>query len=66
MEKRIKIFKSFEEQEMYFLKYFFLLTPSERLKALATLQKKNNKDFLNPSPKKITIQKHFLNGYRTS
>ena len=51
MEKRIKIFKSFEEQEMYFLKYFFLLTPSERLKALATLQKKNNKDFLNPSPK---------------
>jgi hypothetical protein len=66
MEKRIRIFKSFEEQETYFLKYFFLLTPSERLRALADLQKKNNKDFLNPGPKKITIQKHFPDGYRTS
>jgi hypothetical protein len=66
MEKRIKIFKSFEEQEKYFLEYFFLKTPSERLRALADLQKKNNKDFLYPSQKKITIQKHFLNGYRAS
>ena len=62
MEKSIKIFKSFEEQEMYFLKYFFLQTPSERFKALGALQKKNNKDFLKPSPKKITIQKK-INGY---
>lgn len=66
MEKRIKIFKSFEEQENYFLEYFFLQTPSERLKALANLQIKNNKDFLKPSIKKITVQKHFLNGHRAS
>ncbi len=60
MEKRIKKFKSFEEQELYFLKYFFQLTPSERLNALSELQKKNNKDFLNPSQKKITLRKHFF------
>lgn len=63
MEKRIKIFKSFEEQEQYFLEYFFLLTPSERLKALAKLQITNNKDFLKPAERKITIQKHFSDGY---
>jgi hypothetical protein len=63
MKKEIKIFKSFEEQEVYFLEYFFNLTPSERLQALAELQKKNNKNFLQPSPKKITIQKHFYDGY---
>ena len=63
MKREIKIFKSFEEQELYFLKYFFQLTPSERLKALSELQKKNNKDFLKPSQKKITIKKHFLDGY---
>ena len=63
MKREIKIFKSFEEQEMYFLEYFYSKTPSERLKALAELQKKNNKDFLKPSPKKITIRKHYLNGY---
>lgn len=61
MEKRIKIFKSFEEQEIFFFK-----TPSERLRALSDLQKRNNKDFFKPSQKKIAVQKHFLNGYRTS
>jgi len=66
MEKKIKIFKSFEEQENYFLEHFFSQTPSERLKALANLQIKNNKEFLKPSIKKITVQKHFLNGHRTS
>ncbi|MEJ0103420.1 MAG: hypothetical protein WDO19_13085 [Bacteroidota bacterium] len=45
MEKKIKIFKSFEEQELYFLEYFVSLTPSERLKALAELQKKIIKIF---------------------
>ena len=59
MKREIKIFKSFEEQEKYFLEYFFYKTPSERLKALAELQKINNKDFLIPSQRKITIQKHF-------
>jgi hypothetical protein len=63
MKREIKIFRSFEEQEHYFLEYFFLLSPSERLKALAALQNKNYKDFNKPSPKKITIQKHFVYGY---
>ena len=63
MERIIKKFKSFEEQEKYFLEYFYLLTPLDRLKALAELQKKNNKDFLKPSPKKITIRKHFVYGH---
>jgi hypothetical protein len=63
MKREIKIFKSFEEQEMYFLEYFYSLSPSDRLKALNDLQKKNNKNFLSLSSKKITIQKHFLYGY---
>lgn len=63
MKREIKTFRSFEEQEQYFLDYFYLLTPSERLKALSELQKKNNKDFLKPSQKKITVKKHFSDGY---
>ena len=63
MKREIKIFRSFEEQEKYFLEYFYSLTPSERLKALSDLQKRNNKDFLNPSQKKITLKKHFSDGY---
>lgn len=64
MAKTIKIFKSFEEQEMYFLDYFFQLSPSQRLKALADLQRKNYKDFNAPSAKTITVKKDFSNGYR--
>jgi hypothetical protein len=63
MARQIRIFKSFEEQELYLLEYFMLLTPSERLQSLALLQKKNNPDFLKPSPKKITIRKHFVYGH---
>ena len=63
MKRKIKIFKSFEEQEAYFLEYFYSLTPSERLQALSELQKKNNKDFLKLSQKKITVKKHFADGY---
>ncbi len=63
MKREIKIFKSFEEQEAYFLDYFYALTPSERLKALAELQKKNNKNFLRPAQRKITVKKHFSDGY---
>ena len=64
MKREIKIFKSFEEQEIYFLEYFIKLTPSERLRALAELQKKNYKDFFKPSQKKITLHKpYFANGY---
>lgn len=45
MEREIKKFNSFEEQEIYFLKYFYELSPSDRLKALAALQKKTIKIF---------------------
>jgi hypothetical protein len=59
----IKIFKTFEEQEMYFLKYFAELSPSERLQALSKLQKKNNKNVFKKPQKKITLRKHFIYGY---
>jgi hypothetical protein len=62
MAKSIRIFKSFEEQELFFLQYFARLTPSERLQALARLQADNNKILQEPQ-KKITIQKHFVYGY---
>ena len=63
MTKTIRIFKSFEEQEMYFLEYFAHLTPSGRLQALAAIQKKNNMyGYVTPA-KKITIRKHFFYGY---
>ena len=63
MKREIKIFKSFEEQEKYFLEYFLTVSPSERLKALGELQKKNFKNFTSPSPKKITVHKHFVYGH---
>lgn len=63
MSKSIHIFKSFEEQEMFFLKHFFRMSYSERLQALARLQKKNIKDFNKQADKKITIKKHFVDGY---
>ena len=52
-ERKIKIFKTFEEQEMYFLEYFYNLTPSERLQALAKLQKDNLKSEFQKKPQKI-------------
>lgn len=61
MSKSVHIFKSFEEQELFFLEYFFHLSPSERLKALAGIQKKNNHNSEKPV-KKITIRKHFIYG----
>ena len=64
MDKRaIHIFKSFEEQELFFLEYFAGLTPSERLQALARIQKQNNKNSAQNPQKKITIRKHFVYGY---
>ena len=63
MSKSIHIFKSFEEQEMFFLEHFFNLTPSERLQALARVQKKNHRNSDYSRVKKITIRKHFANGY---
>lgn len=61
MEKSIHVFKSFNEQEMFFLEYFVHLTPSERLQALAKIQKRNNKKNIDVV-KKITIRKHFVYG----
>ncbi len=64
MKREIKTFKSFAEQEQYFLEYFMNLTPSERLKSLAELQKKNYKDFTKPAAKLLTVRKHyFANGH---
>jgi hypothetical protein len=63
MKRSIKIFKSFEEQEMYFLQHFADLTPSERLQALARIQKRNKEKTNSESIKKITIRKHFVYGY---
>lgn len=63
MKREIQIFKSFEEQELYFLQYFYFLTPSERLKALSELQKKNYKDFLSVKPRSITIKKPSSDGH---
>ncbi|MBD0288136.1 MAG: hypothetical protein M3342_12195 [Bacteroidota bacterium] len=62
MGKAINIFKSFEEQELFFLTYFFHLTPSERLRALAKLQEKNQP--ANHLPvKEIRLRKHFIYGH---
>ncbi len=63
MKRSIKIFKSFEEQEMYFLQHFADLTPSERLQALARIQKQNKREKNSESVKKITVRKHFVYGY---
>lgn len=63
MAKSIRIFKSFEEQEMFFLKYFADLTPSERLQALTKLQKQNVNNNEQKPLKKITIRKHFAYGH---
>jgi hypothetical protein len=62
-ERKIKIFKTFEEQEMYFLEYFFNMTPSERLQALSRLQKNNlAKEFLKKPQKTITLHKDYMYG----
>ena len=63
MSKAITAFKSFEEQEMFFLQYFANLTPSERLQALTKLQKQDSKAFEIKPSKKIKILKHFVYGY---
>lgn len=59
MSKSIRIFKSFKEQEIFFLEYFARLTPSERLQALARIQK-NSTVFDKKPSKRITIRKHFV------
>ena len=61
MGKSIKIFKSFKDQEMYLLEYFFKMTPSERLQALSKLQRLNSP--LEKVKKRITIRNHFLYGH---
>ena len=52
---------------MYFLKYFFNLSPSERLQKLHELQLKNQQDFDKPGVKKITIRQNSeRHGHRAS
>jgi len=63
MNKSIHIFKSFEKQELFFLRYFSRLTPSERLQALTSLQNRNKEKFHLKPQKKITIRKHFAYGH---
>ncbi len=63
MSKSIRIFKSFEEQELFFLEYFSKLTPSDRLQALTLLQNRNKEKFYQKPRKKITIRKHFIYGH---
>lgn len=63
MAKQVKIFRSFEEQEMYFLQYFYTLSPKDRFRRLCELQKKMYPGFLNPAAKKITIYKAGKNGF---
>jgi hypothetical protein len=61
MEKRIKIFKSFEEQELFHTEKMLLSTPKERFQNLFRMQQLTN--LFHPAKnkeKKITIQK---NGY---
>jgi hypothetical protein len=62
MPKRIHVFKSFEEQEFFFLEYFADMTPSQRLQELDRIQKKNHPLPTRPSVKKITLRKHFFYG----
>ncbi len=62
MKNRIHVFKSFEEQEFFFLQYFAEMTPSQRLKELDRLQKKNQQLPNRASVKKITLRKHFFYG----
>lgn len=57
--RKIVKFKSNEEQEFYFLNYYYGLSPIERLRALAALQIRNRTMRLVPV-KKITILKHHL------
>jgi len=60
MERKIKIFKSFEEQEEYHLEMMRQSTPEERLRTLYLLQQMSLK--LHPS--KNTSRKIIIrNGY---
>ncbi|MEP7321270.1 MAG: hypothetical protein ABI761_05100 [Saprospiraceae bacterium] len=59
MKKKIVKFNTMEEQELYFLNYYYKLSPRDRLRALAELQLKNRNAPFVPV-KKITIRKHHL------
>ncbi len=62
MERKIKIFKSFEEQNEYQLEQQRKTTPLERLQMLYRMQQMTLK-FHPPVNKKRTL--HFTNGYFT-
>ncbi len=54
-ERRIKIFKSFEEQEAYHLNWMLNSTPAERLQALYKMQQITNKFHKQESDKRTII-----------
>ena len=56
-ERRIKIFKTFEEQEAYHLEWAINTTPKERLIALLKMQRVTN-TFHKKTPGKRTITIH--------
>jgi hypothetical protein len=60
MERKIKIFKSFEEQEQYHLEMMRQTTPAQRLRSLYEMQQMS----LNLRPNKNTSRKIIIrNGY---
>ncbi len=66
MEKKVVIFKSFEEQEMYWLQHYYQMSRSERLRKLHELQVRNNPDFCRAGSKTITVHHQGKDGYKTS
>jgi len=62
MERKIKIFKSFEEQELYHLEKMRQTTPKERLRNLYVLQQMSI--LIRPHSPKNTSRKIVIrNGY---
>lgn len=61
MKKKINIFKTFEEQELYFLSYYYNLTPLERLGHLWKMQARV-RSWNQATKKVITIYKDQKDG----
>ncbi len=61
-ERRLKIYKTFEEQEMDYLRYFHSLSKQDRMKALFDLQKKQMGTQSVQNKKRIIIYKRNEHG----
>jgi len=55
MQKKITIFNTFEEQEMFYLRHYYNLSKIERLRALADLQRKLWPVSVKPMKRRIQI-----------